>query len=207
MIFQVVPLPERLADSCLAVSTHNGIRRLWVLGGSNIPQRWVIFWWVRGWLVKLFSGLGVRSSVFWAICSFYVSEREICSWKRAKRIKKLSKHMKNTNFSSYLLVYCEQFAPITSQSLTMPFFKERIAHGRSLKWAILCERGNEQKSEEWMSKRAKSEWAKERRVNEQTSEEWMSKRAKSIGEKEKISNPGCAVCIRKGGCGSNILQR
>ena len=53
------------------------------------------------------------------------------------------------NFSSESLVLCERFAWSTSKSFTLLFCKEwcvRIAHGRSLKWAILSER-------------AKSEWA------------------------------------------------
>ena len=81
-----------------------------------------------------------------------------------KKGKNCQKHTKSTNFSSELLVFCEQFVHITSKSLTSLFCKERceqFAHGRFLKWAIL-------------SKRAMREWAKERIPNPDNSlQNWI----------------------------------
>ena len=32
-------LPEKLSDACIVVSDLGGHKRLWVFGGSNVPQR------------------------------------------------------------------------------------------------------------------------------------------------------------------------
>ena len=36
-------LPEQLADTCLLVTDIGGRKRLWVFGGSNVPQRCFAF--------------------------------------------------------------------------------------------------------------------------------------------------------------------
>ena len=45
-----------------------------------------------------------------------------------KKGKNCYKQMKNTNFLSNSLVFCERFAQIMSESLTALFYKERFAH-------------------------------------------------------------------------------
>ena len=66
----------------------------------------------------------------WAAAgSMSISNRKTTPWGQ--------KQIKNTNFLSESLVFCEQLAQITSESIRLLFFKERIVHGCSLKWGIL----------------------------------------------------------------------
>jgi len=37
---KVVDLPEPLADACIVTTNTRGKRRLWIMGGSNVPQRY-----------------------------------------------------------------------------------------------------------------------------------------------------------------------
>ena len=46
---------------------------------------------------------------------------------------KKRKHIEKCEFFERIARFYKQFARITSKSLTSLFFKERIAHGRSLK--------------------------------------------------------------------------
>ena len=52
-----------------------------------------------------------------------------------KKGGKLSKTYKKYDFFKQISLFYERFARITSESLTLLFFKEWIAHSRSLKWA------------------------------------------------------------------------
>ena len=190
------------------------IHAVCVTVGHLKTSKTVLTVWLRLYPVGITSsrktGLGIRSSLFQTIRSFFVSERTIRLWKGANRSRRsfvmsdlsesllvallsfvksdrsesLKSHfkkerqivmgairswawkgVKNTNFSSDSLVFCEWFAGITTKSLTSLFLKsdesnmltslfckerhERIAYSRSIKWAILSEK-------------AKSKWAKER---------------------------------------------
>ena len=106
------------------------------------------WWFVCINLSNLYTGLGICSSVFQAICSFFVSERAICLWKKVNPsrcsfvMSNLSESLMVALLSWATWANCECFKQIAH-------FCEWFAQGRSLKWGILSER-------------AKSKWAKER---------------------------------------------
>ena len=64
------------------------------------------------------------------IAQFTLCERFALGHKKGE---KLSKTYEKYEFFEQIGRFCERFARIASESLTSLFFKEQIAHGRSLK--------------------------------------------------------------------------